>query len=73
MDALHESRAGTLWSVVKSCYLDCAIVLQCVAAQGRLGRGLLRGRHGGYSSSHHEKHSVMQHPKKNGGGDVAKE
>ena len=36
-----------LFGVVKSCYLDCAIVLQSVAAQGRLGRRLLRGRHGG--------------------------
>ena len=58
--------------MVKSCYLDCAIVLQCVVEQGRLGRGLLRGRHGGYSSSHREDIMCCCF-QKNSGGEVAKE
>ena len=33
-------------------------------------RALLRGRHRGYSCSHHTKHDTLQLPKKNSGGEA---
>ena len=40
VDALRESKVATQSSAVKSWYLDCAIISQCVAAQGRVVCGL---------------------------------
>ena len=69
VDALHENKVATQSSVVKPWYLDCTIVLQCVAAQGRVGRGITV-----VTALRIAKNiawcSIQQ---KNSGGDVAKE
>ena len=46
VDTLLESKVATRWSVVKSWSLDGAIVLQCVVAQRRMGRGLSKVQSG---------------------------
>ena len=68
---LDESKVAARWSAAKSC-LDRTIIVQSVAAQGRLRSGLSKGRHRGFSCSHHEnmKRGSFQ---KNGGGEATKE
>ena len=71
MGALRGSKVVTPSCAEKSSRLDFSTNLQCVAAQGLLGHGLLRGGHSGNSSSHRE-NMIWSSFHINNGGEVAR-